>query len=53
MEEAKRKPASESGLLFIANGEMVRVDTAGKKYLGKETSGDRPDGLRTATLTSP
>jgi elongation factor P len=25
--------------LFIANGDMIRVDTAGKKYLGKETSG--------------
>jgi len=25
--------------LFIANGDIVRVDTAGKKYLGKETSG--------------
>jgi elongation factor P len=24
--------------LFIANGEIVRVDTAGKKYLGRETS---------------
>jgi len=26
--------------LFIANGEIIRVDTAGKKYLGKETSGE-------------
>jgi elongation factor P len=26
--------------LFIANGEMVRVDTAGKKYLGREASGE-------------
>ena len=26
--------------LFIANGEMIRVDTAGKKYLGKEGSGE-------------
>jgi len=26
--------------LFIANGEMIRVDTAGKKYLGKEASGE-------------
>ena len=26
--------------LFIANGEMVRVDTAGKKYLGRENSGE-------------
>jgi hypothetical protein len=26
--------------LFIANGDMIRVDTAGKKYLGKENSGD-------------
>jgi len=25
--------------LFIANGDVIRVDTAGKKYLGKETSG--------------
>jgi elongation factor P len=25
--------------LFIANGEIVRVDTAEKKYLGRETSG--------------
>jgi elongation factor P len=25
--------------LFIANGDMIRVDTAEKKYLGKETSG--------------
>ena len=25
--------------LFIANGDIIRVDTAGKKYLGKETSG--------------
>ena len=24
---------------FVANGEMIRVDTAVKKYLGKETSG--------------
>jgi len=24
--------------LFIANGEMIRVDTAGKKYLGREAS---------------
>jgi elongation factor P len=24
--------------LFIAKGETIRVDTAGKKYLGKETS---------------
>jgi len=22
--------------LFIANGDTIRVDTAGKKYLGKE-----------------
>ena len=22
--------------LFIANGDIIRVDTAGKKYLGKE-----------------
>jgi elongation factor P len=26
--------------LFIANGEIVRVDTAGKKYLGREASGE-------------
>ena len=26
--------------LFIANGEIIRVDTAGKKYLGRETSGE-------------
>jgi len=26
--------------LFIANGEMIRVDTAGKKYLGRDASGD-------------
>ena len=25
--------------LFITNGDIIRVDTAGKKYLGKETSG--------------
>ena len=25
--------------LFIANGEIIRVDTAEKKYLGRETSG--------------
>src|SRR5512140_3539785 len=25
--------------LFIAKGDIVRVDTAGKKYLGKDTSG--------------
>jgi elongation factor P len=25
--------------LFIANGDIIRVDTAGKKYLGKENSG--------------
>ena len=25
--------------LFITNGEMIRVDTVGKKYLGRETSG--------------
>jgi hypothetical protein len=24
--------------LFIANGEIIRVDTAEKKYLGRETS---------------
>jgi hypothetical protein len=26
--------------LFIANGEIIRVDTAEKKYLGRETSGE-------------
>ena len=26
--------------LFIAKGDIIRVDTAGKKYLGKETSGE-------------
>ena len=26
--------------LFIANGDIIRVDTAGKKYLGKETAGE-------------
>jgi elongation factor P len=26
--------------LFIANGEIVRVDTAGKKYLGRESAGE-------------
>jgi elongation factor P len=26
--------------LFIANGEMIRVDTAGKKYLGREASAE-------------
>jgi elongation factor P len=26
--------------LFIATGEIIRVDTAGKKYLGRETSGE-------------
>lgn len=26
--------------LFIANGDIIRVDTAGKKYLGKETFGE-------------
>ncbi|MCX6902092.1 MAG: hypothetical protein NTW03_01165 [Verrucomicrobia bacterium] len=26
--------------LFIANGDSIRVDTAEKKYLGKETSGE-------------
>jgi len=26
--------------LFIANGDIIRVDTTGKKYLGKETSGE-------------
>ncbi len=26
--------------LFIANGDIIRVDTAGKKYLGKGTSGE-------------
>jgi hypothetical protein len=25
--------------VFIANGEIIRVDTAEKKYLGRETSG--------------
>ena len=25
--------------LFIVNGDIIRVDTAGKKYLGKETAG--------------
>ena len=34
----------ETGLLvmvplFITNGDCIRVDTATKKYLGKETSG--------------
>jgi elongation factor P len=42
---AEWKPAKlETGLeimvpLFITNGEFVRVDTAGKKYLGRENSG--------------
>lgn len=42
---AEWKPAKlETGLeimvpLFIANGETVRVDTAEKKYLGRETAG--------------
>jgi elongation factor P len=26
--------------LFIGNGEIIRVDTAGKKYLGRENSGE-------------
>jgi elongation factor P len=26
--------------LFVANGDIIRVDTAEKKYLGKDTSGD-------------
>jgi hypothetical protein len=26
--------------LFIANGDVIRVDTAAKKYLGKETPGE-------------
>jgi len=26
--------------LFIENGDSIRVDTAGKKYLGKDTSGE-------------
>ena len=26
--------------LFIANGEIIRIDTAEKKYLGRETSGE-------------
>ena len=26
--------------LFIASGDIIRVDTAGKKYLGKETGGE-------------
>ena len=26
--------------LFITNGDIIRVETAGKKYLGKETSGE-------------
>jgi len=26
--------------LFIANGDIIRVDTAGRKYLGKDTSGE-------------
>ena len=26
--------------LFIAKGDVIRIDTAGKKYLGKETSGE-------------
>jgi elongation factor P len=40
------KPAKlETGLeimvpLFIANGDMIRVDTAAKKYPGKEASGE-------------
>ena len=35
----------ETGLLimvplFIANGDIIRIDTAEKKYLGKDTSGE-------------
>jgi len=26
--------------LFIANGDIIRVDTVGKKYSGKETAGE-------------
>lgn len=26
--------------LFIAKGDVIRIDTAGKKYLGKDTSGE-------------
>jgi hypothetical protein len=44
--ESERAPVAplETGLqimvpLFIANGDSIRVETAGKKYLGKETSG--------------
>jgi translation elongation factor P/translation initiation factor 5A len=44
--ESERVPVAplETGLqvmvpLFIANGDSIRVDTAGKKYLGKEPPG--------------
>ena len=45
MNSAWKEAKLETGLqimvpLFIANGEIIRVDTAGKKYLGKDTSGE-------------
>jgi elongation factor P len=45
LNSAWKEAKLETGLqimvpLFIANGEIIRVDTAGKKYLGKETSGE-------------
>jgi elongation factor P len=44
LNSAWKEATLETGLrimvpLFIASGEAVRVDTVGKKYLGKETSG--------------
>ena len=45
LNSAWKEAKLETGLqimvpLFIANGEIIRVDTAGKKYLGRETSGE-------------
>jgi len=45
LNSAWKEAKLETGLqimvpLFIANGEIIRVDTVGKKYLGKDTSGE-------------
>ena len=45
LNSAWKEAKLETGLqimvpLFIATGEIIRVDTTGKKYLGRETSGE-------------
>ena len=44
MNSSWKEAKLETGLsimvpLFITNGEIIRVDTVEKKYLGRETSG--------------